>query len=296
MELKQPLSYEEQIKHLREYHNLSIEDNKRALQILSDVNYYRLSAYGLGLMEEDNPEQFIEGVTLESIYRLYQFDGKLRTLLYKAIEFLEVQLRTQIAYYIAMNYGAEGYIDANNFEYKVLQSGVVVHDSIIEHFNNERNRQKNLPIVKHHEEKYEGHYPVWVALELFTFGNLVSLYSIMKPDDRKAIAKQYGVDYEYLKSWVLSLVEMRNICAHYGRIYNMPLKQKPRLYKEYRQYQTTVTRLFPLIIAMKKMFNGRDEWFTFSNGLSDLLSEYVDDVQLSFIAFPKNWRDVLEID
>ncbi len=295
-ELKQPFSFEKQIEHLQNYHNLIISDKEQALKILSEVNYYRLSAYGKGLTKKDNPEQFYDGVSLERIYKLYQFDGKLRTLLYRAIEFLEIRLRTQIAYYIAMHYGAEGYMDVHNFEDINKQDGTSVHQGVLEHFRMECERQKNLPIVKHHENKYSGHYPVWVALELFTFGNLVSLYSIMKPTDRQEIANTYNTDEQRLKSWALALVEMRNICAHYGRIYNMPLKQKPKLYTEHQQYQTKITKLFPLIIAMKRMFGDCDEWLTFSVGLSDLLDEYAQEVNLSFIAFPKNWKDILEID
>jgi len=34
---------------------------------------------------------------------------------------------------------------------------------------------KNLPFVKHHQEAYGGHFPIWAAVELMTFGNIASL-------------------------------------------------------------------------------------------------------------------------
>ncbi len=105
-----------------------------------------------------------------------------------------------------------------------------IHEIIISNFEKERARQKNVPFVKHHDLRYLGHFPIWVAIELFTFGSLSSLYSILNWDDKRQIASLYNAKPQYLSSWILSLVEIRNICAHYSRLYNMPLKQMPRLY------------------------------------------------------------------
>ncbi len=296
VKLKKPLTYEEQVERLKNHHGLEIFDDGEAKKILSEVSYYRLSAYAIGLMRADDCEKVQEGISLNHIFALYQFDSKLRALLYRTIEFLEIKFRTQIAYYIAMHYGAEGYTDSQNFETVCKQNGESVFDGILKRFNEEKTRQSNLPIVQHHENKYAGHYPVWVALELFTFGNLVSLYSIMKTEDRKNLARLYYTDEQRLKSWVLALVEMRNICAHYGRIYNMPLKQRPKLYKEHAKYPNTVTKLFPLLIAIRRMLSGHAEWESFYQDLVELLENHKDVVRLSFIGFPKNWAQILKLE
>jgi abortive infection bacteriophage resistance protein len=41
--VKYPLTYEEQIKRLKDFHKLSIDDDEEALLILKKINYYRLS-------------------------------------------------------------------------------------------------------------------------------------------------------------------------------------------------------------------------------------------------------------
>lgn len=51
----------------------------------------------------------------------------------------------------------------------------------------------------------------------------------MKREDQIAIAKQFHTHYTYMKSWFAALVEIRNICAHYGRLYNMPLDSVAKL-------------------------------------------------------------------
>ena len=57
-ELKPALTYNQQIDRLKNVHNLSITDDAAALEILKKVNYYRLSAYGLGLTKKDDKEKY----------------------------------------------------------------------------------------------------------------------------------------------------------------------------------------------------------------------------------------------
>ncbi len=84
-QLKPALTYDEQIDRLKSVHNLSISD-AAALEIFKKVNYYRLSAYGLGLSQKDDKEKYVDGITLEHIYRLYEFDSMFRNSLVHVIE------------------------------------------------------------------------------------------------------------------------------------------------------------------------------------------------------------------
>ena len=72
--VKPARSYEGQIERLSQSHGLIISDTKRARDILSTVNYYRLTPYGKHLRREDDPELFVDGVTLDDLYDLYQFE------------------------------------------------------------------------------------------------------------------------------------------------------------------------------------------------------------------------------
>lgn len=288
--LKEPRNYSEQIAHLKNYHGLQIDDVDGATRILRSVNYYRLSAYGIGLKQVNNPEVYRSGISLEHLYRLYTFDAQFRSILTAAIEYLEIDLRTKIAYHLALTYGAEGYRDPKHFTQKTLKSGESVYDTTMRKLDDEIKRQGHLPCVKHHKQKYGGHFPIWAAVELFTFGMLSSLFSVMTTEDQKAIAREYKSQPTYLQSWILSLVEVRNRCAHYGCIYNMPLSQAPKLHTEYKNYRSN--RIFPLIITIKRMMGDIPEWRTFSSSLAALLEEY-NEINLEFIGFPRNWKEIL---
>ncbi len=295
MELKPALDYDDQIARLIHVHNLNITNKEAAIAILKRVNYYRLSGYGLGLKKTSKPEEYLDGISLEQIYRLYKFDSSLRNKLVHLIEQLEIQLRAQLSHFIALKYGPEGYMDICNFHDKYNKHGDSIHSIIIEKFRKECQHQRNAPFVIHHVQKYEGHFPIWVAVELFTFGNLSSLYSIMKPSDQKQIAQLYETRPLFLRSWILALVEIRNICAHYGRLYNMPLKQTPHIYNNSKKYILSgPNKLFPALMTIKRMLASNAQWHAFKKELETLLTEYADVVKLSYMGFPANWREALQ--
>lgn len=292
--LKPALTFEQQIERLKTIHNLTIMHEDSALKILEKVNYYRLSAYGIGLKKDANPEEYRDDITLEHIFRLYCFDSEFRNDIIHIVEQLEVQLRTQISYCLAIKYGPEGYVDVRNFNDKKNRNGKSIHGTIMDSFKNEVKHCKNLPFVKHHQDVYDGHFPIWAAVELMTFGNITSIFDIMKSEDQKSISSFYSTSPNHLKSWMLALVEIRNICAHYNRLYNMPLKQTPFLYKENLKYRSKQNKVFPVFLVIKRMLHSNEQWESFLRDIVKTISKYQDIVILSFIGFPPDWKNILQ--
>ena len=289
--VKPARSYEEQLTRLSEIHDLTIDDPARARYILSTVNYYRLTTYGKHLRRADEPEKFLDGVTLETLYGLYQFDMNLRHLLLPVLEFFEVQLRAKIAYRLAITYGSLGYMNAENFRAETLPNGSSVHKNLIGKFKNEVKRQGALPFVRHHKIKYGGQFPIWAAVELFTFGMLGSLFDIMQEADQRAVSRDYGLSPESLSRLIAAAVDVRNICAHYNRLYNQPLEAQPLLPNRLRAYESD--RLFPLLLALAHAL-GRERVFTrLVTGIA-LLEEDYPEADLACCGFPENWRSVLD--
>jgi abortive infection bacteriophage resistance protein len=220
-----------------QHHGLTASDRNIAIRILTEVSYYRLSAYGLAIRDRASGK-YHQGVTIDDLYSIYRFDVLLRHQLLTAIEGIEVKLRSVISNQLALHYGAEGYRCEANFTGHTNQHGELLHSRAVRLLDEEIKRQKAHPIVQHHQNKYGGHFPVWVALEFVSFGTLSTLYSAMKNEDRRVIAAEYGVSATHLESWIISLVEIRNICAHYGRLYQRKLTKAPRLYKEHASFKS----------------------------------------------------------
>ena len=156
--VKPARSFEEQAQRLTELHGLEIENPDRARHIFSTVNYYRLTTYGNHLRKADQPSRFQNGVTLDTLYRLYQFDMGLRHAILPVLEFFEVQLRAKLSYHLAMTYGSTGYTDSANFRQD--KQSVGSHKSLMNKFKTEVRRQDDLPFVRHHNTKYGGQFPV----------------------------------------------------------------------------------------------------------------------------------------
>ena len=291
--LKPALTYNQQIERLKVIHKLTISDDALALRILAQVNYYRLSAYGIGLKKASNPEEYRDDITLEHIFRLYCFDSEFRNNIIHIVEQLEIMLRTRISYYLGITYGPEGYTDVRNFIDKQDRQGQSIHSIIMESLKREIQHNKNLPLVKHHLETYGGHFPIWVAVEIMTFGNIASLFDILKTEDKKEISILFGTSASHLKSWILALVEIRNICAHYNRLYNMPLKQTPFLYRENRKYRNEQNKVFPIVLVIKRMLCANEQWESFLKDINKTMNKYRDVVVLSFIGFPSEWYEIL---
>lgn len=290
MPLKPPRTYVEQIEHLQKVHGLTISDPVKAKEILQTVNYYRLSAYGIDLLDK-RTDQYYPGTDIEHLYSLYLFDSRLRNMLSPVIEYVEIRFRSCIAYHLAIQYGAECYRDRSCFH--SWTSGVTgqdMFDVFNEHVDKEIKKQSKKPFVIHHQQKYGGHFPIWVVVELLSLGTLSTLFSLMKREDQIAIAKQFQTNYVYMKSWFAALVEVRNICAHYGRLYNMPLDSVAKLSSKEKQYANS--RLFTDCLALKYIMRGKSTWMTFTQNLRAIIDE-CPKANLKCIGFPENWEDLL---
>ena len=288
--LKMPQTYAEQIQNLQNKHGLVIVDYAKAETILKTVNYYRLSAYGIDLLDKQT-DRYREGTSLEQIYSLYQFDSRLRNIISPVIEHVEIKMRSCIAYHLAVKYGAECYRERSFFNSWVSNvTGKDMFDTFIEHVDAEIKRQSKKPMVIHHEQKYGGHFPIWVIVELLSLGTLSTLYSLMKREDQKEIAKEFKTDFVYVKSWFAALVEIRNICAHYGRLYNMPLDSIAKLSPKENRYANA--RLFTDCLALRYIMHGEKIWDTFVSNLHSIIEE-CPYVNLKCIGFPDDWENIL---
>lgn len=287
MELKPhqvPMSVEEQIINLKQL-GLIIYDEEKAKAFLNDVSYFRLiKAYCLGLKKKNG--NFYNGVTFEKIVELYLFNANFRQSLFAQIEKIEVNLRCRLSNYFSVKYGVLGYEDSNNFSSKEY------HKQFIEDIEIEINRNKKAPFIKNFQTNYiGGKIPFYALTELMSFGTLSKFYKNMKPEDKKAIAKMYGTSYKYFESWIENVAFVRNVCAHYGRLYNAKIPKKAMLYKEYSEFGND--RIFSTLICLKLLLPNDRHWLEYLD-LIEILFEKYPNVNISLMGFESNWKNVLQ--
>lgn len=282
MAVKSATTFEEQIEILRS-RNLTIENDARAREILSRVNYYRLSAYTLTLKKQD---VFQPGTTLEDVFALHEFDKHLRAILMRALETIEISFRTHIAYLLAHKYGPLGYLIKNNFDNHEY------HQSNIKQLQTELDRSDEV-FIHHHRQKYSGEFPIWVAIEVTSFGLLSKFYSNLVVEDQDQISKEYyNSKVEFLKTWLHSLAYLRNLCAHYGRLYNRRVSITPKLFRSEKKLGIAPNTIFALIMTIGRFLRNTNEWDFFITNLAALTESY-EQVDLSKLGFIDNWEEYL---
>ena len=280
-----PMTIDEQIANLQEK-GLIIENEDFAKSFLNDVSYFRLiKAYSLGLKERNG--NYYDNIRFEDIVNLYLFNANLRQQIFFQIEKVEVNLRCRLSNYFCEKYDVLGYENASNF------INTVHHDELLDDIQREATRNKKSPFVKNFLYSYEGgKIPLYALVELFSFGTLSKFYKNMKNEDKKAIAEQYGVRYKYFESWIESLSYVRNICAHYGRLYNAKLSKTPQLYKQYTKNGIINSRIFATLLTLKHILPNDRHWHDFVHTI-ELLVEKYPSVKLDLIGFPQNWQEYL---
>ncbi len=282
--LKPPKTFEEQLKIMRE-RGLIINDDDFAIDVLKRVNYYRLSAYTL-TVKNRNTNKFYNRTTFEHVFNLYEFDRKLRHLLVGILEIIEITFRTRIAYELGHSYGTIGYQQSDRFVSEEF------HKEFLDDLN--KSIRKNQEVfIDHHLQKYDGQFPIWVAVELISFGTISKLFkNMIAPDQEKIASKYYYTSAVYLANWIHAAVHLRNICAHYGRLYNRFLKVTPKMPKKFR-WQFLNKSLFKTIVILHELYPSQQKWNDFVTNAEALFEEYKDVIDLYKIGFVENWPEVL---
>ena len=275
-EVKKEITYEEQLEILRN-RGAIIVDDAFCRQKLAEINYYRLTAYFLPFRQEDG--SYVEGTSFHKVYRIYEFNRKLRWILFAAVEEVEIYLRAKLAYLHAQKYGSLGYLDAGNFSLQ-YQS-----DKFNENIEREIQNNSKALFVKHHVTKYNGKFPVWAIVELFTLGMLSQFYADMITVDKKELAKSlYSTTPKNLISWLRCVTDLRNICAHYGRLYYRIFTASPA---GFNMFESSKRRLWGTLLALKELYPEKEKWNSETlEAITALVEEYCGDIDLYHIAFP----------
>lgn len=202
-------------------------DEAKAEDVLSKVNYYRFKSYLLPFVNDttntyNNNTEFVHGLDL------YDFDCELRTLCNKYLLKLEVKLRSQLDqtltkatndpfWYLSNDYflGSVDYV-RNKIDKSLQRSP----DDFAKHY-----RKKYISNVLY----YKDLPPFWIAAELTTFGMLNDLImglnksqiGSQRNNPLDNLAESFGaLNWKELRSWLPLIKEIRNCCSHSNRTWN----------------------------------------------------------------------------
>ena len=214
--IKNPTTYKQQLDKLK-LRGCITKNDAFCMSVLKAVSYYRLSAYFLPF--KNNDDTYVKGTNFEQVFDIYEFDRKLRRIIFSAIEEIEVFTRA-------------------------------------------------------------------------AFGMLSFFFADLTTKDQKEIARTvFHTTANNIKSLLRCCTDLRNICAHYGSIYYRNFPSVPAGFKTDNKDKY---KLWTIIQVVKELYYDAEKWNTsILKPMIDLFEEYKNDINLTHMAFPSNWIDLL---
>ena len=113
---------------------------------------------------------------------------ELRQLIFKAIQDIEISLRTKMIQVFSMEHGAFWFMDSSLFK------NAEFYEGCLDNIKKEVSRSDE-DFIKEHSEKYNypALPPVWKTLEVVSFGTLSKLFCLFKDNRlKKQVAREFG--------------------------------------------------------------------------------------------------------
>lgn len=193
--------------------------------------------------------------------------------------------------------------DKEIFSHKALLADI---DEVIK-------RNERTKCIKNFHGKYINKYPpYWILSQLMTFGTLSKLYTSLPPEDKKQIAKNIGLNVDIMEKSLQTLSYVRNICAHYARLWDnensvtpINIRFNPVEYNSKFNYNfhtiannTTFFPIFYLISFFLINIYPQSKW---CNLVKNKIAEYQEKtynkdkeflVSFKVMGFPENWENL----
>ncbi|MDG2432196.1 MULTISPECIES: Abi family protein [Flavobacterium] len=224
---KKAFTLDQQVSQLQE-RGLQIKYPRIAEKYLINISYYRLGEYWYVMQSDKENHIFKPNSNFMDVIALYNFDAELRLLLFDVIEKIEISLRTKLIYYLSLEFDPWWFQNFDLFD----NSKELV--KTLSNLEGEIERSKDVAITNHRKKhKDDGRFPpAWKSLEQTSFGALSKLYGNLKNSvkSKDLIAKEFGaVNHTFLPSWLQSIAQIRNFCAHHSRLWNRNLPSTVKL-------------------------------------------------------------------
>ena len=224
---KKPLTINEQIDQLKK-RGLAIQDIDNAEHYLNQISYYRLAGYWWPMQSDKINHIFKPQSRFSDVIALYNFDRELRLLIFDVIEKIEISLRAKLIYHLSHEFDPWWFQNTSLFinTSELVQTLASMDEEVV--------RSKDA-FIKEHKKKHKDDLrfpPAWKTLELTSFGSLSKLYGNLKNNikSKDIIAKEFGTsNHTFLPSWLQSITQIRNYCAHHSRLWNRNLPGRPKL-------------------------------------------------------------------
>lgn len=313
--MKQFKTLDEQINLLRS-RGVIITDTEDTKKKLLTNNYYNvINGYKEPFLKDET--NYMDGTTFDEIFALYDFDRALRDIFLKYILKIENTLKTLISYYFSMHHGNDNYLKIDCFEnFNSVKVSEKIKLNQIKHIQEliiiiQQKTSTSITTkeyIKHYMLTY-GFVPLWVLINIFSFGDVSKFFELMNQKERNLVAKHLNCREDELMQFIKIMNFYRNLCAHDERVYNTKVPKyiyiKDNIYhkklnikRQGEMYIQGKNDLFALIISLKNLLD-HDDFITMYNKIYGRIKSLekhlhtlnIQDI-LKIMNFPDNWVEI----
>ncbi len=301
------LNHQEQLSRLATEKNLTIENRAYAEEMLKQIGYFPLISSYKSPFKNPTTGKYRDGTRFEDLVYLYKFDENLRELFLKYILKIECHLKSLIAYYFTEKYGDRqaAYLNPDHFTTAPGRRSQVLY--MVDQLARLLSEGNDSRYIEERKKSY-GNVPLWVLINGLTFGMLSKLYSVLTPDLKVKVSKNFpGVNEKQLEQFLSVMTKFRNVCAHNERLFSyqanrdipdMPLHGKLEIPQRGAQFICGKRDLFSMVIAFRYLLPDNDfkkfkrhcmlilrHYHTYSQALSQA-------ELLGLMGFPMQWQRI----
>ena len=220
MNIKPKLSYQEQVEHLKAkgvlFNNISEQD---ALQYLKENNnFFKLSSYRKNFAKDISGQHYLH-LDFSMLIDLAVIDMYLRSLVLK--------LSLNIEHFAKVNLMRKITTDSEEDGYSIVEDYFnTLSDRESSYIKMELERNAKSPYCKQAYQKYKQRLPVWVFIEIISFGSFLSFYKFCaerfrsRADAHDKKLRKMCNDMTNDFYLMLSVKRIRNAAAHNNCIIN----------------------------------------------------------------------------
>ncbi|EGC78155.1 hypothetical protein E4N83_02365 [Treponema denticola] len=255
------LTFEEQI-DLFIQRGMQVSDKTKDSKKLQYINYYKLKELAYPFYKQTAEGEYkYQNISFDELLKRYYQDKHIRLAMLSCIEKIEIAFKTRFCHLLGKKHGAYGYLQFNNWCNKEKYCKYYISEKQGDFKNRIKENQylyhktkciENFLLQNKDSEKI----PIWMLVEVLTFGEILYLFGIMSTENQKHIANDFNCQINEFISWLKSLNFIRNQCAHNSNIINIKLKTKPLLRHDWKELLTidknnqSSGRLADIIIPM----------------------------------------------
>jgi abortive infection bacteriophage resistance protein len=209
-----------------------------------------------------------------------------------AIERLEVAVRGSISNTLCLTHkDPHWFLNTAHFAFAHYQTDLLA--KLDEEFGRKPPppKPRGDVFIRHYYKTYDvpAYPPSWMLAEALSLGTWSKIYQHLTTANKKLVAQFSGQKYDTLENWLRVLSDIRNICAHHGRLWNRAFVSPPLLPPGILRYPVVPARFAAqatVIVALLRHFYPDTGWMQ----RVAALIENTPEADPTAMGFPASWQ------